>query len=127
MSATTPILSGLRLRCGACGKGKLFSSYLKFHPACPVCGREMKSADTGDGPAFFVGFGVLLLLAPFLFIVPMLPLPVVLKVLAFLALSLAVTGLCVGLLPVAKAILLNLQLHHDAGQAQFDDPGQPRP
>ena len=82
MAKTTPILAGLRLRCGNCGKGKLFSGYLKLNSACPVCGRDMTAADTADGPAFFVGFGVLILLAPFLFLLPMSPLPAVAKVFA---------------------------------------------
>lgn len=118
----TPILSGLRQRCGACGKGRLFHAYLKLNEACPHCGRDMRAADTADGPAFFVGFGVLILTAPFLFLVPMSPLPAALKVLAMIGVGALVTGLCLWLLPVAKGILLNLQLHHQAEQASFEDP-----
>ncbi|MFN7055174.1 DUF983 domain-containing protein [Hyphomonas sp.] len=118
----TPILSGLRLRCGACGEGKVFSAYLKLREECPACGRDMRAADTADGPAFFVGFGVLILTAPFLFLVPMSPLPDLLKVLAMIGVALMVTGLCLWLLPVAKAILLNLQLHHRAEEARFEPP-----
>jgi uncharacterized protein (DUF983 family) len=121
MAKTTPILAGLRLRCGNCGKGKLFSGYLKLNAACPVCGRDMTAADTADGPAFFVGFGVLILLAPFLFLLPMSPLPAVAKVFAFAALCIVLIGLCLILLPVAKAILLNLQLHHGAKQVTASD------
>lgn len=120
MSESTPILNGLRLRCGACGEGQVFYAYLKINAACPHCGRDMTAADTADGPAFFVGFGVLLLTAPFLFLIPMSPLSIWMKVAAMAALSLAITGLCLWLLPVAKAILLNLQLHHHAGQAEFE-------
>jgi uncharacterized protein (DUF983 family) len=118
MSTPTPILSGLRLKCGNCGEGKLFRSYLKLNDACPVCGREMNTADTADGPAFFVGFGVLILTGPFLFIVPMMAVAVWVKVLAIAILCIAVTGLSLALLPMAKAILLNLQLHHDATEAK---------
>ena len=121
MAKTTPILAGLRLRCGNCGKGKLFSGYLKLNSACPVCGRDMTAADTADGPAFFVGFGVLILLAPFLFLLPMSPLPVVAKIFAFAALCAVLIGLCPILLPVAKAVLLNLQLHHGAEQVKASD------
>ncbi len=117
-----PVLSGLKLRCGACGKGKVFSSYLKLNVACPACGRDMTAADTADGPAFFVGFGVLVLTAPFLFLVPMSPLSAPFKVLAMIGVAALVTGLCVLLLPMAKAILLNLQLHHDAQEARFEPP-----
>lgn len=119
MSHPSPILSGTRQRCGQCGEGKLYSSYLKLNEACPVCGRDMSSADTADGPAFFVGFGVLLLLAPFLFLLPMSPLPLVPMIIAFIALCAAVVGLSLWLLPVAKGVLLNLQLHHGAEEASF--------
>ncbi len=119
--SVTPILAGLRLRCGACGKGHLFRSYLQLHQACPTCGRDMSEADTADGPAFFVGFGVLILMAPFLFIIPMTSLTMPIKIAAIGAVALAVTGLCLWLLPVAKAVLLNLQLHHDAREASFED------
>jgi uncharacterized protein (DUF983 family) len=121
-SGLTPILNGVRQRCGACGEGRLFSAYLKLNEACPHCGRDMRAADTADGPAFFVGFGVLILTAPFLFLIPMSPLPGLMKALAIVFLALVITGLCMWLLPVAKGILLNLQLHHKAGQAQFDRP-----
>ena len=121
MANTSPILSGLRLRCGKCGQGKLFSGYLKLNSECPVCGRDMTSADTADGPAFFVGFGVLILLAPFLFLLPMSPLPVGLKIVSFVALCAALIGLCMILLPVAKAVLLNLQLHHGAEEVTAAD------
>ncbi len=120
MTNPSPILSGLRQRCGACGEGKLFRAYLKLNDTCPHCGRDMTAADTADGPAFFVGFGVLILTAPFLFLVPMSPLPVGLKVAAILLLALVITGLSMWLLPVAKGILLNLQLHHRSGEAEFE-------
>ncbi len=120
MNRLTPILSGLRQRCGACGEGRLFSAYLKLNEACPHCGRDMRAADTADGPAFFVGFGVLILTAPFLFLIPMSPLPALAKAAAIAALALVITGLSMWLLPVAKGILLNLQLHHKAGEAEFE-------
>jgi uncharacterized protein (DUF983 family) len=120
MKQPSPVLSGLQQRCGACGKGRLFSAYLKLNEACPHCGRDMRAADTADGPAFFVGFGVLIITAPFLFLIPMSPLPLGLKAGAIVALALVITGLSMWLLPVAKGILLNLQLHHRAGEAEFE-------
>lgn len=119
MSKPSPILSGLQLKCGNCGKGKLFRSYLKLHDACPVCGREMSNDDTADGPAFFVGFAVLILAAPFMFIVPMIDMPLGLKILAILVMCGVMFGLILALLPIAKAVLLNLQLHHGAEEASF--------
>ena len=121
MSKPSPILSGLQLKCGNCGKGKLFKSYLKLNDSCPVCGQDFSGSDTADGPAFFVGFGVLILTAPFIFILPMMSLPPVAKIVAFIVLCAVVIGLILALLPVAKAILLNLQLHHGAEEAHFGD------
>ena len=46
MTKPAPILNGLRLRCGACGQGRLFSAYLKLNESCPHCGRDMRAADT---------------------------------------------------------------------------------
>ena len=45
---------GIRGKCPRCGKGKLFSSFLKIAPRCDVCGLEYDFADPADGPAFFV-------------------------------------------------------------------------
>jgi uncharacterized protein (DUF983 family) len=123
MAASSPILNGLRLRCGQCGEGRLFSAYLKLREACPHCGRDMRAADTADGPAFFVGFGVLILTAPFLFLIPMSPLSGAAKAFALAGLGAAITGLSLWLLPVAKSILLNLQLHHRAGEAKIEPRG----
>ncbi len=80
----------------------------------------MRKADTGDGPAFFVSFGVLILMAPFLFLLPMLDVSLPVKILIGLATVAALIGLTLIALPAAKAILLNLQLRHDAEQARFD-------
>ena len=121
MSKPSPILSGLQLKCGNCGQGKLFSSYLKLNDACPVCGRDLTGSDTADGPAFFVGFGVLILTAPFIFILPMISMPLGFKILAFVVMCAVMIGLILLLLPIAKAILLNLQLHHGAEEASFEN------
>ncbi len=50
----TDFLAAALGRCPACGKGKLFRSYLKVADACSVCGTSFKAADTGDGPVVFV-------------------------------------------------------------------------
>ncbi len=50
----TDFLAAAMGRCPACGKGKLFRSYLKVADACGVCATSFKAADTGDGPVVFV-------------------------------------------------------------------------
>ena len=37
MPLLRPILRGARLRCPACGEGRLFSGYDRVAPACPSC------------------------------------------------------------------------------------------
>lgn len=53
-SVAATLLSGLLYRCPVCGKGKLFSGYLKLAPACEACGHRYDFAEPGDGPAVFV-------------------------------------------------------------------------
>jgi len=43
---------GLLLRCPCCGKGKLFSRYLKVTDVCSVCGEELYHHRADDGPAY---------------------------------------------------------------------------
>ena len=45
------LLSGLLKKCPQCGKGNLYSKYLKFYSHCPICGEEFHSYRTDDfGP-----------------------------------------------------------------------------
>lgn len=43
---------GMRLRCPACGEGKLFARYLKVNDTCPNCGEELHHHRADDGPAY---------------------------------------------------------------------------
>ena len=55
-------------RCPSCGRGRLFSSYLKVVNACEVCGEEFSGHRADDAPAYItllivahiVGAGVLM-------------------------------------------------------------------
>lgn len=53
-SLASTLSSGLRGRCPACGKGRLFSGYLTLAPHCDHCGLDYRFAEAGDGPAVFV-------------------------------------------------------------------------
>ncbi len=44
------VARGLRARCPACGKGCLFSGYLRQAPACTACGAETGRIEAEDGP-----------------------------------------------------------------------------
>lgn len=116
MARSQPITSAVRGRCGTCGEGKLFKSYLKLKDRCDVCGQDFTVADTADGPAFFVGFFVLIISAPLLFLIPLANIPVAMKAAAILTTVAMAVVLTVVLLPIAKGIFFNLQIHHDSGQ-----------
>ena len=47
------MLRGIAGRCPACGKGKLFSSYLKVAPKCASCGEELHHHRADDAPPYF--------------------------------------------------------------------------
>lgn len=49
----TTVTRGLCCKCPRCGKGKLFSDYLKIAPRCDFCDLDYSFADPADGPAFF--------------------------------------------------------------------------
>jgi uncharacterized protein (DUF983 family) len=49
----TALKLGLKGVCPRCGKGRLFSGWLKLAPKCSVCGLDYSFADPADGPAFF--------------------------------------------------------------------------
>jgi len=57
-SLVSPFVAGLACRCPRCGKGRLFSGFLKVAPRCEVCDLDLEFADSGDGPAVFVIFAV---------------------------------------------------------------------
>lgn len=119
----TPIASGIRLRCGTCGKGQLFRAYLKFYDHCAACGQDFTIADTADGPAFFVGFLAMIIFAP-LIIIPMLVFESPwAKFAGFSGVGLLCLMFVLILLPPFKGVFLNLQIQHHAGEGRFSYNG----
>ena len=55
-SVKQAMLRGAALRCPACGKGKLYASYLKVNDVCPACGEELFHQRADDAPAYFTMF-----------------------------------------------------------------------
>jgi uncharacterized protein (DUF983 family) len=45
--------TGWKGLCPRCGKGHMFTSWLKVAPTCDVCGLDYSFASPDDGPAFF--------------------------------------------------------------------------
>ena len=56
----SPILSAVFGRCPRCGRGRLFSGYLKVALSCSACGLDYAGHDAADGPVvpimLIVGF-----------------------------------------------------------------------
>jgi uncharacterized protein (DUF983 family) len=115
----SPFLAGLRLRCPNCGKGPVFSGYLKFRDTCPVCGADFRAADAGDGPAVFIILIVGAIVTPLLIVLQFgLHLP---PLVALIITLVAAIALCLAFLPPFKALLFALQWKHKASEATNQD------
>lgn len=104
------IRAGLRSRCPNCGRGPLFTGFLKVIPTCRVCGFDLSSIETGDGPAtfimqiagFLVGFSALYVEIAF-------SPPMWLHFLIWIPL---VAGLSLGLMRPGKGLMMALQMRN---------------
>lgn len=47
-------LNGVRARCPACGKGRLFRAFLKVADRCPACREDLHHHRADDMPAYIV-------------------------------------------------------------------------
>jgi uncharacterized protein (DUF983 family) len=114
----SPFVTGLTCRCPRCGKGRLFSGFLKVAPRCEVCGLDLGFADSGDGPAVFVIFAVAPLVIILAFIVEALfhPPPFVHLLVAIPAILI----LSLLFLRPFKATLIALQYRRNAGEGRLE-------
>lgn len=55
-SVMKAIGNGLACRCPACGKGNLYSKYLKIADTCSNCGTKLSSARADDFPPYIAIF-----------------------------------------------------------------------
>lgn len=121
------VLNGMRLRCPKCGKGHLFTSYLKVADHCEVCAEEFHHHRADDLPPYIaiviVGhliIGLMLELefhasiAPWVYLVTMVPAAVILPL---------------ALLPSIKGGIVGLQwanrMHGFDAASRRPDPAQP--
>lgn len=105
--AMPAILNGLKCRCPACGKGRLFGKYLKPVAACDACGTDISGHQADDAPPYFTIFIVGHIVAGIALSVEQTWAPD-LWVHAAYALPLTL-GLCLGLLPPIKGAVIGLQ------------------
>ncbi|MBB3892335.1 uncharacterized protein (DUF983 family) [Phenylobacterium haematophilum] len=116
-----PIISGLTCRCPRCGKGKLFSGFLKMARSCEACGLDFSFADPADGPAFFVMTAIgMIVIAVFTWVEVVYHPPIWFHVVTvFPALIIG----CLGTLRPVKAWLVASQFFHKAEEARFSSLG----
>ena len=109
-----PIRAGLLCRCPNCGRGRLYSGFLKVVERCDVCGFDFTRLNTGDGAAVFVMqiagapvvFGAL-------FVQVVSDPPIWAMLLTALPL---VAALSLGLMRPAKGVMIALQMRNRAGE-----------
>jgi uncharacterized protein (DUF983 family) len=113
-----PILAGLAGRCPRCGKGKMFSGFLRLKPACETCGLDYSFVDAGDGPAVFViliaGF---IVVGAALIVETLYQPPFWLHAALWLPLILITT---LAPLRALKGVLIALQYHHKAAEGRLE-------
>ncbi|CAN5398722.1 DUF983 domain-containing protein [soil metagenome] len=105
-----PIRAGLLCRCPNCGKGPLFSGFLKVVDVCAVCAFDFRTLNTGDGAAVFVmqiAGGLVVFTALYLEIALRPPIWILLIV----ALP-AALGLSLGLMRPGKGVMIALQMRN---------------
>jgi uncharacterized protein (DUF983 family) len=118
-----PVLAGLAGRCPRCGKGKMFSGFLRLKPTCEACGLDYSFVDAGDGPAVFV-----ILIAGFIVVGAALVVetlyqpPFWLHAVMWLPLILITT---LAPLRAMKGVLIALQYHHKAAEGRLERRGEP--
>jgi len=98
---------GIACRCPACGRGPLFSSYIKVADRCPVCGEELHHHRADDAPPYFTIFIVAHIVVPLVLIVERIWQPsLFIHMAIWIPVTLALTLL---LLPVVKGAIVALQ------------------
>ncbi len=100
------IRRGLAGRCPACGRGHLFSGFLRIRPRCEECGADNADYPSDDFPPYLTILVVGHVVVPLLFWVEWAFMPSVwMQAAIFLPLT---TLLCLLLLPVMKGATVGL-------------------
>ena len=104
----------LRCVCPRCGQGRLYQGFLTLRPLCEVCGLDIASTDSGDGPAVFLIFVLGIVVVPPALIISLhMDWPLWLNALVW---GTVLLGCTLGMLRPAKAAVFALNYRHRAGQ-----------
>ena len=86
------IMTGLRMKCPACGQSSIYRAFLKVADDCPSCGLKLSGHEADDAPPYFTIFIVGHVIIPVALIVERLYTPPLwVHALIFTILSLLVT------------------------------------
>jgi uncharacterized protein (DUF983 family) len=113
--AVNPFVAGVSCRCPNCGRGRLFTGYLKVAERCDACGFDLRAADSGDGPAVFI-----ILIVGFIACFGLLFTEIAYRPPIWVELTIwPIVGaaLCLTLLPPAKGLMLAMQFRNRASEA----------
>ena len=99
---------GLRGRCPACGKGRIFGRFLKVMPECTQCGAPLGLARADDAPPYFTILLVGHIVVPLLFVVDKAQLPIWVMSAIFVPLT---AILAIGLIQPIKGGTVGLMLN----------------
>jgi len=101
------LLNGLKARCPRCGRGRLFTGFLKVKDRCPQCGEELFHHRADDAPPYVVMFVVAhVVVGVMLWVEIMHAPPMWLHAAIFLPLTIVMS---LALLPPVKGALVALQ------------------
>jgi len=114
------ILSGVQGLCPRCGAPTLFTGLLAFSARCRACGLDYGQFNVGDGPAAFLILivGAIVTILAITVELSLSP-PWWVHVLLWLPLTLVLT---IGLLRVAKGVLLALEYKNRAREGRLVEP-----
>ncbi|KRB82506.1 hypothetical protein ASE00_10635 [Sphingomonas sp. Root710] len=115
-----PLDAAIRGLCPRCGAPGLFATFLRFADICPACGLDYRGFNVGDGAAAFLimivgGLVSLLAIIVELTYAP----PFWLHLLLWAPLTLILT---IGLLRIAKGLLLALEYRNAAREGRIRMP-----
>ena len=115
-----PLDAAIRGLCPSCGAPGLFATFLRFADRCPSCGLDYRAFNVGDGAAAFLIMIVGALVSLFAIIVELrYSPPLWLHLLLWAPLTLVLT---VGLLRIAKGLLLVLEYKNAAREGRIRKP-----
>ena len=117
-----PIVTGLLSRCPNCGKGALFQGFLTIRPRCEMCGFDLRAADSGDGPVFFIAlFGGFICAFGAFATDRWFDAPLWLQFVLWVPLTILICGL---MIRPFKSLLISLQYHYKAAPLRVGTPGK---